>query len=113
MEISETRAGDAVVLAVAGRLDSSTSPDLGRHLTALVERGETRLVLDFAGLEYVSSAGLAVMLAAAKKLRARNGRVDVAGVNPRIRLVFEMSGFVTLFPMHADVAAALAGARTQ
>lgn len=109
MEIRETRVRDVVVLTVAGRLDSSTAPDFGRHLTALVERGETRLVLDFAGLEYISSAGLAVMLAATKKLRARNGRMDLAGVNPRIRLVFEMSGFVALFAMHADVTAALGG----
>ena len=109
MEIRETRMQDAVVLALAGRLDSSTAPDLGRHLTALVERGEGRLVLDFSTLESISSAGLAVMLAAAKKLRARQGRLDLAGVNPRIRLVFEMSGFVSLFPMYADVGQALQG----
>lgn len=108
MNITESRLNDHLVIAPVGRLDSNTSPVLDRYLTAAIGRGDTRLVLDFSGVEYISSTGLSALLAAAKKLRATNGRIALAGLNARVRTVFEMSGFLRLFPTFADTAAASA-----
>lgn len=108
MHIAESRVGGALVLTLDGRLDSSTAPDFGKRLAALVERGEGRIVIDFAKLEYVSSAGLAVLLSATKSIRARQGDILLAQVNDRILRVFQMSGFVSLYKMFPSVAAATA-----
>lgn len=109
MNITETRRDDNLILAPAGRIDSATSSAFDRQLTSIIERGDTRLIIDLANLEYISSTGLSVFLSAAKKIRAANGRMALVGLNNRIRLVFEMSGFLRLFPIFANVDAALAG----
>ena len=109
MQIAESRADGVLVLTLTGRLDSSTAPEFGRRLNALVERGETKVAIDFAGLDYISSAGLAALLAATKALRAKRGDIVLAGVNDRIRQVFQMSGFVSLYRMFPNIAAATAG----
>jgi len=108
MRFAESRVGAALVLALEGRLDSSTSPDLDKRLAALIERGERRVVIDFAKLDYVSSAGLAVLLSATKKIRAHQGDIDLARVNDRILRVFQMSGFVSLYKMFATLEEATA-----
>jgi anti-anti-sigma factor len=108
MQIAESRAGAALVLTLDGRLDSSTAPDFGKRLAALVERGEGRIIIDFAKLEYVSSAGLAVLLSATKSIRARQGDILLAQVNDRILRVFQMSGFVSLYKMFPSVQDAVA-----
>jgi anti-anti-sigma factor len=80
-----------------------------RHLTSVIERGDIRLVIDLTDLEYISSTGLSAFLSAAKKLRTNGGRMALTGLNSRIRLVFEMSGFLRLFPIFPNVEAAVAG----
>ena len=109
MNIAESRQGNTLVVAPSGRIDSQTSPTFDRHLAAIIDRGDTRLIIDLAGLEYISSTGLSAFLSAAKKIRAAGGSMALAGLNSRIRLVFEMSGFLRLFPIYANVDAAVAG----
>lgn len=105
MQIAESRLEGLLVLALNGRLDSSTAPEFERRLNALIERGETRIAIDFAALEYISSAGLAALLGATKILRARKGDIVLSGVNDRIRQVFQMSGFVSLYRIFPNIAA--------
>ena len=81
---------------------------LATDLTA-IDRGDTRLVIDLSELEYISSTGLSAFLSAAKKIKAAGGRMALTGINSRIRLVFEMSGFLRLFPIFPTIEAALAG----
>jgi anti-anti-sigma factor len=109
MNIAESRREGNLIIAPSGRIDSSTSPVFDRHLSAVIDRGDTRLVIDLTELEYISSTGLSAFLSAAKKIRASNGRMALTGLNSRIRLVFEMSGFLRLFPIFPTVEAALAG----
>jgi anti-anti-sigma factor len=108
MEIAEETQGATLVVRPAGRLDRTTSPELERLLLARIEGGAARLLLDLAALDYVSSAGLRVVLVAGKRLKAANGALLLCGLKPAIREVFEISGFATLFPIHPDAAAALA-----
>lgn len=108
MNIAETRRDGNLVIAPSGRIDSTTSPIFDRHLSAVIDRGDINLVIDLTQLEYISSTGLSAFLSAAKKIRAQGGRMALAGLNSRIRLVFEMSGFLRLFPIYPTVDAAVA-----
>lgn len=107
MNIAESRRDGNLVVSPSGRIDSTTSPTFDRHLSGVIERGDINLVIDLAQLEYISSTGLSAFLSAAKKIKAQGGRMVLAGLNGRIRLVFEMSGFLRLFPVYPTVEAAV------
>lgn len=109
MNIAESRRDGNLIIAPTGRIDTATSPQFDRLLSTVIDRGDVQLVIDLAGLDYISSTGLSAFLNAAKKIRAAGGRIALAGLNNRIRLVFEMSGFLRLFPVFPSVDAALAG----
>ena len=74
MQINETRQAGAVVVAPVGRIDSTTSPALDAHLLGLAKAGEQRVVIDFSGVDYISSAGLRVMLTLAKRTKEAKGK---------------------------------------
>ena len=97
MNIEQETRGDVLVVRLAGRLDSSSAPELERLLLEQFTAGLKRLVFDFSALDYVSSAGLRVILLAGKKLRAAQGKLALVGLRDMVREVFEMSGFLTLF----------------
>ena len=108
MEITETRHANATILALAGRLDGLASPGLEKQIETALAAGSKVLVLDLAKLDYVSSAGLRVFLSAAKKFKTAGGRATFAALPPKIREVFELSGFLSVLDIRADVASALA-----
>jgi len=108
MRIDEERAAQALVLAPQGRLDSVTSSELERHVAARLDAGERRLVLDLAAVEYISSAGLRVLLVAAKRLKEPPAALVLCGLGPGVRTVLELAGFVPLFAIEPARAQALA-----
>ena len=91
MEIIKSVNGSELTLKVIGRLDTSTSPVLESELRGSIE-GVTDLILDFEGLEYVSSAGLRVILSA-QKIMNNQGKMTLKNVNSDIMEVFEITGF--------------------
>ncbi len=91
MTISEKRSEKALTLALEGRLDTSTAPQLERTLKEKLG-GVSELTLDFAGLEYISSAGLRVLLSAQKTMN-RQGSMKLVNVGEIIREIFEVTGF--------------------
>lgn len=97
MNLEQEHRDDILVLRPRGRLDSSSSPELERLLTEQLDAGSQRLVLDFSDLEYISSAGLRVVLLAGKKLRASKGKMVLVSLQDMVREVFDMSGFLALF----------------
>lgn len=97
MNLEQERRDDILILRPSGRLDSSSSPELERLLVEQLDAGSQRLVLDFSGLEYISSAGLRVVLLAGKKLRASKGKIVLVSLQDMVREVFDMSGFLALF----------------
>lgn len=107
MEISETQHANATVLALSGRLDGLASPALEQRVDAILAAGTKTLVLDLSGLAYVSSAGLRVFLTAAKKFKTAGGRATFAALPAPVREVFELSGFLSVLDIRADVASAL------
>lgn len=100
MEVTEKRQNGVIILVPKGRLDSNTSDEFEKRLLGLVGSGETSLVIDFKDLDYISSAGLRVLLKAAKELKKKNGQIAFCAVKDYIREIFELSGFVSFFPIH-------------
>lgn len=78
-------------VALVGRLDTSTAPVLEEELKKSVENKDT-LIFDFSGVEYISSAGLRVLLSA-QKMMSRQGKMVVTNVNETVMEVFEITGF--------------------
>ncbi|MCI6991198.1 MAG: STAS domain-containing protein [Clostridiales bacterium] len=93
MTIAKTREGGKLTLTLEGRLDTTTAPQLEAEVKHL--DGVTELVLDFEKLEYLSSAGLRVILAAQKTMN-RQGTMVIRQVNETIMEVFEVTGFVDI-----------------
>ena len=94
MEIIEKLDDKKLNIALEGRLDTSTAPALEAELKASLE-GITELVLDFEKLEYISSAGLRVVLAA-QKVMSNQGSMKLVHVNDEVMEVFEITGFVDI-----------------
>jgi len=93
MTITKNQNGENLEVVIAGRLDTSTAPELEKELANL--DGVKELVLDFSALEYVSSAGLRVLLASQKAMNAR-GKMIIKNVNDTIMEVFEITGFADI-----------------
>ena len=91
MEIIKTAEDNKLTVAVKGRLDTTTAPELEEALHAEME-GLNELELDFSELEYISSAGLRVLLATQKKMQGQ-GTMTVTGVSDIVMEVFEVTGF--------------------
>lgn len=90
MEIKTTTDGGRLTIAVSGRVDTVTSPELA---DALKFGDATLAVLDLAGVQYMSSAGLRVLLAAHKTMLGKGGEFQIANVQPVVREVFDITGF--------------------
>ena len=91
MTISKTQNGSALEVALEGRLDTMTAPELETELKGSMDGAES-LVLDLSKLEYISSAGLRVLLSAHKTMSGKGG-MKVTNVNEIVREVFEVTGF--------------------
>ena len=94
MDIQKTKNDTTLTLAIQGRIDTTTAPQLEAEVKADVE-SITELRLDFAGVAYISSAGLRVLLSA-QKLMNRQGRMVLLHVNESVMEIFEVTGFVDI-----------------
>jgi anti-anti-sigma factor len=100
--------GAATVVAVSGTVDAVTAPRLAEALQAEVDAGRAKVVVDLAGVAYISSAGLRAVLAALKAARAAGGDVRLAGAVPAVAQVFDLAGFGSILQSFDDVDGAVA-----
>jgi stage II sporulation protein AA (anti-sigma F factor antagonist) len=107
MEFQTRKEANATIVTITGRLDAVTTPDYEKRVRALIEGGDNCFVVDFGQLDYISSAGLRGLLVTAKLLKASGGTIRFANVGGNVRSVFDMSGFVSMFPIDDSVAAAV------
>ena len=91
MEITKTLNGTELDIVIAGRLDTVTAPELEKEINENIV-GVTKLVFDFAPLEYLSSAGLRILLSA-QKIMNKQGEMIIKNVNDTINEIFEVTGF--------------------
>ena len=94
MTIEKNLNGAELTVAITGRLDTTTAPQLEAELKQSIN-GIEKLVLDFANLEYLSSAGLRVLLAA-QKVMNKQGEMIIKNVNDTINEIFEVTGFIDI-----------------
>ena len=106
MDISVERENGVVWLGVAGRVDGATAEECHERVIAALEPADRFLVFDAAGLSYISSAGLRVILRLTKHLDARGGKMVLCGLSPEVREAFRTSGFDKIMPIVADREAA-------
>jgi anti-anti-sigma factor len=96
MQSQEEKQGEILILTISEHLDTSTATAFETRLLGSIDRGERRIVVDCAPLEYVNSAGLKVFLLAAKKLEAAGGRLVICALAPSVLMIFEMIGFTRI-----------------
>jgi len=94
LNIEKKTSGNELTVALTGRLDTTTAPELEKELKASLD-GVAALTVDMGGLEYISSAGLRVMLSA-QKLMAKQGAMKVTHVGETIMEIFEVTGFTDI-----------------
>lgn len=108
MEIQDKQIGDVTVLTIMGSIDALTAPGITQHINALIAGGAIRLVADFSGVNYTSSAGLRVLLGAIKETRAQSGDMRLAGVQPDVLKVLNLTGFTNILKLFDDIDSAVA-----
>jgi anti-sigma B factor antagonist len=108
MEITHKRMNRVDLIQVSGRLDAMQAPALKQKIEELFTEGRYRIVLDLSALEYVASPGLRVLIEARKKARdwkitdLEGGDIRLAGLPSRIREVFDLTGFTSLFEIYPN-----------
>lgn len=108
MTISIEATAHARIVVLPGQINSANAVTVESEILRLVESGEKNLMLDFAELDYISSAGLRVVLVVAKRLGAEGGRLVLCGMQPHVKEVFDISGFLSLLTVEPTRAEALA-----
>jgi anti-anti-sigma factor len=105
MEVTTRIVGDVTVVVIVGSLDSNTAPQAQRALDAVGTSPARKVAVDFSALDYVSSAGLRLLLGLSKQVSAKGGTLRTFGLNQSVREVFEISGFAMIlkvFPTETD-----------
>lgn len=108
MQITTEKRGAVEIVSTKGSLDVITSPELERKLLELIDGGAKSLLLDMATLDYISSAGLRVIMMALKKMKALGGHIRFSGLCKQVQQIFNVAGIsfrVEIFPT-ADAALA-------
>jgi anti-anti-sigma factor len=111
MKIAEEQAGGITVVAIDGRIDSNTAKSLEEKLTGLFKSGRNRVIVDCKQLAYITSAGLRVLLLAAKLADKSQGKLALCSMSVEVRRVFdlgEMSDLFAIYPSREEGLAKLA-----
>jgi anti-sigma B factor antagonist len=104
MEISTKELKRVMLVSPVGRIDHQTAPELQKTLDELINGGHFKIVLDLAGVNYISSAGLRVLLATRKAVKRWNrGDLRLAHLQPYVRDTLELVGFTRIFEVYDDV----------
>lgn len=88
------------VVGVQGYLDSSTFPELQEHLESLIAEGHYRILVELGHLNYISSAGIGVLMGMLQEVRAHDGDLKLANLSPKIKNLFDMLGFSRLIRIY-------------
>ncbi len=95
------------IIQLIGKLDSDTAAKVETVFTETTEE-QTRLLLDLAKLKYISSAGLRILLLAAKRVQQKGGRIVLFSLQPNVKEIFDISGFTSMFTICESLEEAVA-----
>lgn len=109
MEFEAAKQDGKTIVTVRGRMDAVTAPEFEAEIDKHLQAGETSVVADLAGLEYISSAGLRSILTSGKKLKAAGGALAFCGLGGMVEEVFSVSGFTAMFKVFPTAEDAVKG----
>ena len=107
MEIKTRRVDDVLVVEITGRLDTQSSGPASEEMARIVQDGNAKILLNLGNLEFLSSAGLRVLLRTTKLLAEPEGKMMICQAKGVVKEVLEISGFDTFIDVHDNEAAAL------
>ncbi len=107
MDITTTIHDIAAVISVTGRVDTLTAGDFEGSINSCIDQGDRRIILDFTDLVYISSGGLRVLLATAKRLHNDGDRFILCGLSIEVQKVMNLAGFTAIFSIYATASDAL------
>jgi anti-anti-sigma factor len=108
MDIQKERVGDVHVVTAEGRLDGIYSSAFANQVGELITGTNPKILIDFANIDFVTSAGLRAVLLLMKKAKASGGAFALCGVNAQVREVLDISGFAEMFSIHPGRAEGIA-----
>ena len=97
MKITQNKNDDIMQLSISGRLDAVTAVEADKDFSKIIAEGHDNLLIDLTELDYISSAGLRVLLVVAKRIQQTNGKVVLCALTTNVKEVFEISGFSSIF----------------
>ncbi len=109
MEVTVKEVNEISVMMFEGNLDTNTAPQAQEKIDQLIDGGSSKVLINFESLNYISSAGLRVLLVTAKKLKASSGDLKICGLNQTVQEVFDISGFSSILSVVATEEDALTG----
>jgi anti-sigma B factor antagonist len=109
MEIHTEEVGDVRIVSLNGSLDTNTSPEAESELNSLIENGITKIVISCEKLDYMSSAGLRILLSTTKKTKSKGGACHICSLNEIVQEVFDISGFSMIFSVYKTPEEAVKG----
>ncbi len=108
MEITTAAREDATIVSVIGRIDTVSAPELEQAIHQIIENGRRKILLDFSRVSYISSGGLRVLLATAKRLKDPGDRYGLCCLSGEVHKVIRLAGFTSIFSIFASEGEALA-----
>jgi serine/threonine-protein kinase RsbW len=111
--IASKPGNDRAVVPLSGRLDAITAPQVRQQVEELIAQGVRQLVLDLADVTFLNSSGLRTLLLIRKELMTLGGELHLAAAQPQVCELFDMTGFIQVFSLHASVAEACAALKQQ
>ena len=107
MDIIEKRLNEIIIFKLNGNLNSNTSPELEDKIFEAIKNESKNMILDFEDLDYISSAGLRVIMKAAKNLKQSEGMIVLCSMQDYVKEVFEIAGFDAYLPIFSNMDDAL------
>jgi len=107
MEIKEDKVDGQVVVSLTGRIDSTAAVEFEEKLIEIIDAGNNSMIFDFQNIQFISSAGLRVLLLVAKKVKPYGGKILLCNLSKDVREVFDISGFSSIFEIHDSISEAV------
>lgn len=109
MQFKAVESGGVFTVSIEGNVDTNSAPDVKSGLDELINSGANKIVIDLTAMDYISSAGLRVLLLVGKQLKGTAGELRLSGMNESVRDVFDISGFSSIFNIFGTAAEAQEG----
>ncbi len=108
MMINKSTVGDVTIVAPEGTIDTDTSRILKEELNGLIDTGRTAILVDFSGVDFMTSTGLGVLVAFSKRVEEVNGKIALCALSDDIQGIFDTVGYTPFFDIHQSAKQALA-----